>query len=159
MTPTGSPFDFATDSGAVMALRSQSGLDFVRTAQLQRDTEGRLVDQRGRALQGVDGGDVVLSDGAAQVMPDGTVLVSGQPEARIGLFDEAAAQQSARLEPLAPQDGVIRQGMVLGSGVDLGEEMLELNKASRMAETGAKLFQVYDDLLSRAASQLGSIGK
>ncbi|MBX9645237.1 MAG: flagellar basal body protein [Novosphingobium sp.] len=159
MTNTGAPFDLSTDAGAALALRSSKGLEFVRTAQLHRDADGRLVDMRGRALQGSDLADLVVSDGAAQIMPDGTVLVAGQPEARVGLFDEAASNLAGSPEPLAANRGVVRQGMVLGSGVELGDEMLELNKASRMAETGAKLFQLGDDLLARAASQLGSIGK
>jgi flagellar basal body rod protein FlgG len=159
MTNTGAPFDLSTDAGAAMALRSNNGLEYVRTAQLHRDAEGRLVDMRGRALQGSDGTDLVVSDSTAKILPDGTVLVAGQPEARIGLFDEAASNLAGSPEPLAVQDGVVRQGMVLGSGVELGDEMLELSKATRMAETGAKLFQLSDDLLARTASQLGSIGK
>ena len=47
----------------------------------------------------------------------------------------------------------------MGSEVELSDEMIELNKATRMAETGAKLFQLQDDLLAKTASQLGSIGK
>lgn len=153
---TGSPLDFATDAGTMLALRSPQGLTFSRSAQLQRDSEGRLVDGQGRALQATDGGDLVITSGSPAVMGDGTVLVDGQPQGRIGLFDPASV---ATGRPVPFERGSIRQGLVVGSDVELGDEMMELNKASRMAETGAKLFQLYDDLLSKTASQLGSISK
>lgn len=153
---TGSPLDFATDAGSMLALRSPQGLTFSRSAQLQRDGEGRLVDSQGRALQASDGADLVITSGSPVVMGDGTVVVDGQPQGRIGLFNPASV---AAGKPEVLEGGSIRQGMVVGSDVELGDEMMELNKASRMAETGAKLFQLYDDLLSKTASQLGSISK
>lgn len=156
MTKTGAPFDFATDAGSLLALRAPDGLVFSRSAQLQRDGEGRLIDGQGRVLQGADGADLVVSQGTAKVLGDGTVLVDGQPEGRIGLFDPASVDAG---RPETAEAGQVHQGTVVGSDVELGDEMLELNKSSRMAETGAKLFQLYDDLLARTASQLGSIVK
>lgn len=153
---TGSPFDFATDAGSVLALSSPQGVIFTRSAQLHRDGDGRLIDQQGRALQGSDGGDLVVTSGKAVVSADGTVLVDGQPQGQLGLFDAASAQ-AGRAELIAT--GSVKQGMVVGSDVELGDEMLELNKASRFAETGARLFQINDDLLGKTASLLGSISK
>ena len=156
MTQTDAPLDFATDASSVLALRGPNGLSYSRSAQLQRDDDGRLVDSQGRALQSVDGGDLVISPGAPTVLGDGTVVVEGQPQGRIGLFDAATLRTGERELTSA---GSVKQGMVVGSDVELGDEMLELNKASRMAETGAKLFQLYDDLLAKTASQLGSIAR
>lgn len=156
MTQTDAPLDFATDASSVLALRGPHGLIFSRSAQLQRDGEGKLVDSQGRALQSVDGGDLVISPGVPKVLGDGTVVVEGQPQGRIGLFDPATLGAG---EPELASAGSVKQGMVVGSDVELGDEMLELNKASRMAETGAKLFQLYDDLLAKTASQLGSIAR
>jgi flagellar basal-body rod protein FlgF len=156
LTQTGQPFDFATDGEAMLAMRSTNGVTFSRTAQLRRDADGRLIDGQGRVLLGEDGSELVVTPGNTVVTTDGTVLVEGQPQGRLGLFDPVAAK-SNRLEPA--QLGTVRQGMVVGSDVELGDEMLEINKASRMAEAGARLFQVWDDLTGKAASQLGSISK
>lgn len=151
---TGASLDFATDSSSLLALRSPSGLTYSRSAQLQRDSEGRLIDSLGRALQSNDGADLIVTSGAPTVLGDGTLLVDGQPQGRIGLYNQASIEAG---RPTMTDDGSIRQGMVVGSDVELGDEMAELNRASRMAETGARLFQLGDDLLGKAASMLGSI--
>lgn len=161
LTQTGNSLDFASSSDAVFALQSPTGTIFSRSAQLRRDGDGRLIDTQGRALLAADGRELVVSSGAPSVLADGTVIVEGQPQGRIGLYDASrayAAGGSGDLPDLA--DGAsVKQGMVVGSEVELSDEMIELNKATRMAETGAKLFQLQDDLLAKAASQLGSIGK
>ena len=156
---TGNPLDFATDAGSVLALRSPTGILFSRAAQLQRSADGRLIDGEGRALQSVEGADLIVSSGTPTVTDDGVVLVGGQPEGRIGLFDASLAGASAVQAPDVRSGASIKQGMVVGSNVELSDEMLELNKASRMAETGARVFQIYDDLLAKAASQIGSISR
>jgi flagellar basal-body rod protein FlgF len=161
LTQTGSPLDFASSSDAVFALQSPAGTIFTRSLQLRRDGDGRLVDAQGRALLAADGRELVVSSGTPTVLADGTVIVEGQPQGRIGLFDASRASGaggSVDLPDLA-SGASVKQGMVVGSEVELSDEMIELNKATRMAETGAKLFQLQDDLLAKAASQLGSIGK
>lgn len=159
MTQTGNPLDFATDAGSVLALRSPSGIQFSRAAQLQRTADGHLVDSEGRALQSGEGGDLIVSSGTPTVTDEGVVLVGGQPEGRIGLFDVSLAGASVVQVPDARSEGTIKQGMVVGSDVELSDEMLELNKASRMAETGARVFQIYDDLLAKTASQSGQMAR
>jgi flagellar basal-body rod protein FlgG len=140
-----------------------------RSVQLRRDGEGRLVDGAGRFLQASGGGDVAIGAGTPEILRDGTVLIGGQPEARIGLFKtpnalaELAPGATPATEELStdlPEEataGAIYQGMVTASNVDLGQEMVELTRASRIAETGARVFQVYDDLLGKAATKLGEI--
>ncbi len=156
LLPTGGQFDLATDADTVLAVRGPGGVLYSRSAQLHRDQDGRLVDGQGRALQSSDSDDLAITAGSVTVSGDGTVIVDGQPQGRIGLFSLASAN-TGRAE--LSESGSVQQGMVAGSDVDLGDEMLELNKASRMAETGAKLFQLHDDLLAKTASQLGSISK
>lgn len=159
LTQTGNPLDFAADAGTVMALRSPTGYVLARTAQLRRDADGRLIDGQGRALQSIDGGDLIVSSGMPTVTDDGVVLVAGQPQGRIGLFSPSQSGGFADFLPEVRPAGTVKQGMVVGSDVELSDEMLELNKASRMAETGARVFQLHDDLLAKTASQLGTIAR
>jgi len=165
---TGNPTDLATDRGAVLLLRSGESFLQTRSVQLSRDDEGRLVDVQGRALQAAGGGDLVATAGALRILSDGALLVDGQPEGKVGLFlpssDDGLSSSDAgsgatSIIPEAAEGGVVHQGMLVPSDVDLAAEMIELNRSSRMAETGAKIFQLYDELTSRAATLLGDTRK
>jgi flagellar basal-body rod protein FlgG len=158
---TGNPLDIATDPLATIALRGGSQLVFTRSAQLRRDGEGRLIDGQGRVLQADGGGDVVLGAGPIEILKDGTILVAGQAQARIGMFEPGSSgiRSVVTRMPQPITGGVLHAGAVIASDVDLGTEMIELTKASRLAETGARVFSVYDDLLGQAASKLGTLSR
>jgi flagellar basal-body rod protein FlgF len=173
---TGNPLDIATDSGTVLRLRSADGYVQSRSAQLHQDGDGLLIDGQGRVLQAEGGGDLNIGSGTPQILKDGTVLVAGQAVGKIGLFDAIDAQDSAVARAArghggaghgagrahaggAAEVGTIHTGMLVSADVDLGAEMVELTKASRQAETGSRVFSVYDDLLGAATSKLGDLGK
>lgn len=168
---TGNPLDIATDANSLLELRSGNSLSQARSAQLHRDVDGRLCDAQGRALQSDGGGDLIVRAGVPTILKDGTVEIEGQAEGKIGLFkpaDAAEGNDSAKGEPRrggksqmpgSAENGILYQGSIVASDVDLGSEMIELTKASRQAETGARVFTLYDDLLGQAASKLGDFSK
>jgi flagellar basal-body rod protein FlgG len=49
--------------------------------------------------------------------------------------------------------------MVEASNVSLGDEMVGMMQALRQAESGARLVQVYDDLMGRAITSFGQSGR
>ena len=55
----------------------------------------------------------------------------------------------------AVAEPMIRQGMVESSNVSMGDEMVTMMAAMRQAEGGARLVQVYDELMGRALTTLG----
>jgi len=173
---TGNQLDIATDVSATLMLRSGNSLIRARAAQLHQDADGLLVDGQGRVLQAEGGGDLNVGAGTPQILKDGTVLVSGQPVGKIGLFAAPAAQDGpgagvnvsghSRMSrggrghgAQLTDGGTLHTGMLVAADVDLGAEMVELTKASRQAETGARVFSVYDDLLGAASNKLGELGK
>lgn len=162
---TGNPLDIAASGGTVLLMRGANGYYVTRTAAMRRDAEGRLVDGRGGVLQSVGGGDVTIDPGAVQILADGTVLVDGAAQGRIGLLDAPPAGTAASAHSpttlvaasnLGPASG-LHQGALVPSNVDLGQEMVELTKAGKQAEAAARLFQIYDDLLGRAATKFGEM--
>lgn len=169
---TGNPLDLATDRGSVLMFRSGSSFYASRCGQLRRDVDGHLVDGRGGYLQASGGGDVTIGAGIPRMLGDGTVLIDGQAEGRIGLFDAGKLATSdsggsqmqggdlaaSLTEAGANGSGLLHQGAIVPSNVDLSAEMVELTRASRQAEAGARLFQVYDDLLGKAATKLAEMG-
>lgn len=170
---TGNPLDIATDASATLLLRSADGYTQSRAAQLHQDADGMLVDGQGRILQAEGGGDLNVGSGTPQILKDGTVLVAGQAVGKVGLFqvDDASGVAGPNGRAVGHVGGgrtrsdrsaegaVLHTGMLVAADVDLGAEMVELTKASRQAETGARIFSVYDDLLGATASKLGELGK
>jgi flagellar basal-body rod protein FlgF len=159
---TGNPLDVALSGRATLLLREGDRLIASATAQLRRDGEGRLADDAGRLLQAAGGGDLVIGQGATVFLRDGVVLVNGQPEARIGMFAGNPAEFGTGGLPVdgfpdIAEDAVLHQGMVIPSDVDLAAEMVDMTAAGRTAESGAKIFQLADELLGKASSTLGEI--
>jgi flagellar basal-body rod protein FlgG len=164
---TGNALDIAVSPPATLLFRAGDRLFAANSAQLRRDGEGRLIDGMGRILQAAGGGDLVVGSGSPVVQRDGVVLIDGQPAGRIGMFsfgDASSADAilqgiSAEAVPETVDDAVLQQGTLISSDVDLAAEMVELAQAGRGAETGAKIFQLYDELLGKASSAFGGAGR
>lgn len=157
---TGNAWDVATDGGGTLLFRVGDVFRTANSAQLHRDGDGRLVDNAGGALQAIDGGDLVVDSGTPTILRDGTILVDGQAVGRIGVFEAGDGEKD--FFPLLPdsiEDAVLHQGYLTPSEVDSATEMVELTKAGRLAETGARVFQIYDDLSGRVASKLGELAR
>lgn len=166
---TGNKFDFAIQGGGFFAIASADGqIHYTRQGHFQRAEDGRLVTAAGYALQQSGGGDLVIQHDRVDVTAEGIVLDGGQPVGRIAL---AAPVEGARLAPISGSvfaasegrmdealEASVRQGMLEGANVSMGEEMLSLMTATRQAETGARLVQVYDELMGRAFTTLGQRG-
>jgi flagellar basal-body rod protein FlgF len=166
---TGNPLDLAISGPGFFELRSESGTIYSRQGQFRLAADGTLVTPQGYVLQAAGGGDLVLERAAVSILEDGTVLDRGVPVARIAVLaaaDEGALQPVGGSHFIAPEgamtalpEAVVRQGMVENSNVSLGDEMVSTMAAVRQAETGARLIQVYDELLGRAISSLGQGGR
>ena len=165
LSQTGAATDLAIAGEGFFVVRSDDAILYTRQGQFRRDEDGRLVTPQGLALQSADGGDIQVGDAPFEVAADGIVTRGGAPIARIALvdFDDRAA--------LAPRDGgafaagdaaphevpapAIRQGMLEGSNVNTGDEMVAMMEAVRRAETGQRLVTTYDDLMGRALNLFG----
>jgi flagellar basal-body rod protein FlgF len=140
---------------------------YTRQGQFQRAEDGSMVTPQGYTLQSAEGADLVLSSTAVVILSDGTVLDQGRPVARIASFEPARGS----LEPVAGSyfragEGVeeasgseLRQFMVEASNVAMGDEMVAMMAAMRQAENGARLIQVYDELIGRAVTTFGETGR
>lgn len=169
LSPSTNPLDIAISGEGFFQLRAGDAMVYSRQGQFSRAADGSIVTPQGYVLQQAGGGDLVLDGSQVSVLEDGTVLDSGVPVARLAVFapaDPSALQpvgESAFAMPggamdIVP-DAVLRQGMVENSNVAIGDEMVTMMTALRQSEGGARLVQVYDDLLGRALSTLGQSGK
>jgi flagellar basal-body rod protein FlgG len=169
MSSTGNPLDLAISGSGFFQLRSGEELVYSRHGQFRRAEDGTVVNQQGHRLQQVGGGDLVLENAAVEILADGTVLDAGRPVARVGVF---APAEQAQVQPLGGSmfaiaadalDEVerpeLRQGMIEASNVAIGDEMVAMMAALRQAESGARLVQLYDDLIGRAITAFGQGGR
>src|SRR6185503_5491133 len=84
---TGGATDLAIAGEGFFIVRSDDATLYTRQGQFRRDDTGRLVTAQGLALQSIDGGDIVVGEGAFQVATDGIVTRDGEPLARIAVVD------------------------------------------------------------------------
>jgi flagellar basal-body rod protein FlgG len=161
---TRNPFDLAISGSGFFAVRSADGILFTRNGQFRRDETGRLVTAQGFALQSTEG-DVQLGDDRPAILADGTIVSGGQPTARLRIVDfpdfSAVHPVSGTLFAAAPgmerdaASPIVRQGMLEASNVSTATEMLATMAALRSAQTGQRIVQIYDDLMSRALTAFG----
>ena len=169
MSTTGNPLDVAISGPGFFQLRAGEETVYTRHGQFRRAEDGTVVTPQGYRLQQAGGGDLVLDRGEVEIRADGSVLDGGQPVGRIALF---APGESGTAEALggslfaigadAAQEierPELRQGMVEASNVSMGDEMVGMMAALRQAESGARLIQLYDELMGRAITTFGQGGK
>lgn len=169
MSETGNPLDLAISGAGFFQLRAGDTLVYSRQGHFRRAEDGTVVSPQGHVLQQAGGGDLVLERAAVEILADGTVLDEGRPVGRIALYEPA---EGGAVEPLAGSlfaiaDGAaeetagsqLRQGMVEASNVSLGDEMVAMMAALRQAESGARLVQLYDQLMDQAITTFGRSGR
>jgi flagellar basal-body rod protein FlgF len=156
-------FDLAVASNGFFVVRNGDNLYYTRSGRFSRDTNGYLVTADGARLQG-SGGDLQVEGATVTIDADGTVHDGDKDSQRVMLVDFADKTALSDAgdglytatgigQPLASAD--IRQGMVEASNVSDAAEMTTLMASLRSAETGQKIVQLYDDLMTQAATSFG----
>lgn len=169
LAATGNPLDIAISGDGLFQLRDGNDLVYSRQGQFRLAPDGTVTTARGQVLQQAGGGDLVLDHAAVTIAADGTISDNGQPVGRIAIFALPAGavpdpvggslfrmSDGAAEEVAGPQ---LRQGMVEASNVAMGDEMVGMMAALRQAESGAKLVQVWDDLVGRAITSFDGSGR
>ena len=169
LSQTGRPLDLAINGDGFFQLRAGDRLIYSRQGAFALDGDGRVVTPQGYALQQAGGGDLTLDTAAVTIAGDGTILDGGHPLGRIAVFQARTADDVAAVDGslfAISEDAAeaidtpsLRQGALEASNVSLGDEMVGMMSALRGAETGARLVQVYDDLMGKAISTFGQSGR
>lgn len=166
LVTTGAPLDLAIVGDGFFAVRSGGQILYTRNGQFSRDSEGRLVAGGDMIVQS-GAGDVYLDTGAITVSSDGMLIQDGAPAAKLSImhFDDPAQLKAVGESAFAAvgvvakemADPVVKQGMLESSNVSSATEMVMLMGAIRKAESGQRIVQVYDDLMSKALTIFGQV--
>lgn len=169
LVETGRPLDLAINGSGFFQLRAGDRMVYSRQGNFALASDGRVITPQGYALQAAGGGDLTLDSATVTIAADGTVLDGDKPLGQIAVYtarDGAAATPiDGSLFTLGEADAQavatpsLRQGATEASNVSLGDEMISMMAALRGAETGAKLIQVYDDLMGKAITTFGQVGR
>ncbi|SMB96602.1 flagellar basal-body rod protein FlgG [Thermanaeromonas toyohensis ToBE] len=172
LVETGVPTHLALEGDGFFVLEGPQGPVYTRAGQFRISPDGYLVSMHGWRVRGAGAipreavGLAVGRDGRVlAVMPDGTQREVGRivlarfrapsalASAGDGCYRESPA--SGPPEEVRPGErgaGVVLQGFLERSNVDLAQEMVSLIAAQRVYEVCAKVIQVGDEMLATANS-------
>ena len=165
MQTTGQPLDVAIQGpGFFQVTRPDGSTALTRDGSLRLDALGRLTTQAGDLLQPA----ITVPRGTTadqlSIGTDGTVRAgTGRALGRIELVNVpapdglpplggnlfAATAQSGAATP-AGNDTTLRQGMLEGSNVDVGDAMVDMIDAQRSFQLASKAIQMQDQMLEIA---------
>jgi flagellar basal-body rod protein FlgG len=165
MSATRNPLDLAISGAGFFQLRAGNDIVYSRQGQFRLSDDGSVVTPQGHVLQQAGGGDLLLERAGVTILEDGQVLDGERPVGRIALFAPASPDVAVQSlggslfgfagEAVEADASGLRQGMVEASNVSMGDEMVSMMAAVRQAEGGARLVQLYDDLMGRAITAFG----
>jgi flagellar basal-body rod protein FlgG len=160
---TGNPLDVAIQGDGFLQVRRADGTTaLTRDGALRLDPRGRLSTQRGELVQPAVTVPAGTSDADVAIASDGTVSAAGRAVGRIQLVTVRAPQalQSAGDNlfvptagsgaPQAMRNGVVAQGSLEASNVDLADAMTEMMDSQRSFQMASKAVQMQDQILQIA---------
>lgn len=172
---TGEPFDLAVDGPGFFRVRLADGQEgYTRNGHFTVDANRLLVDAAGNPLLTIGGQTITLPQGWEQVtvQPDGQVVArmpggalstvgqvglavftnpAGLEAAGDGIYRATdASGQAQAVAPGSAGAGLVRQGFLEGSNVQVVNEMVNLIVAQRAYELNARAIQSADQMLEIA---------
>jgi flagellar basal-body rod protein FlgF len=162
---TRNPLDLAIEGDGFFEVMTDAGARYTRQGNFRLDALGRLVNEAGAPVMG-EGGEIVLKSAQIGIDAQGRILEGDRPagQLRIARFTDPHTLAHLGSGMYAMGDGStlrsdgyarVRQGFLEGSNVNSTQEMVKMIETVRHFESGQKVIQAYDDMLSRALTKLG----
>lgn len=161
---TNRDLDLALFGNGFFQVQGEEGILYTRNGRFNLTEEGVLVTIEGYEVQG-EGGAIQLNSDQVDVMPDGSIYVDG---AQVAVLDIAVFAPDTQLEkfgynyfttdaaPDGEEDYEVVNGYLEGSNANLIREMTALMTVRRTYEAAQKMMITYDQLLDKAANELGT---
>jgi flagellar basal-body rod protein FlgG len=162
---TSEALHLALEGPGFFVIDAPQGEALTRRGDFRLDSEGRLVTQTGLPVLG-EGGAIHLDGGTPKIEPDGNVRVNGEI---VGRLRVAQVDVQAQLTPLdgdlyaavqLPEGNDaarVRQGFLETSNVESVQEMVRLMETMRHFEAVQRFVRGYDDMTTKAISELGKV--
>jgi len=162
---TDSSFDFALQGKGFFTINTPEGSMYTRNGHFQVDEEGFLVSSPGNYIMG-DAGPIWVGREEFAVYPDGTVAVQDETIDKLHLVDFTSDKIIPVADGLfkavpeseeAPSNARVRQGYLEKSNIDPVNQVVRMMEAARAFEANQRVVQVYDQIMSKGANEIGSL--
>ncbi|HEY9900001.1 MAG TPA: flagellar hook-basal body protein [Pantanalinema sp.] len=165
LVQTSNRFNVAIASTGYFLTRGADGVEKVtRDGDFQPDTNGRLATRSGDLVLGTDRRPILLTGDLhnMQIAEDGRITVGDQQLGTLMVVEppKIALETQFPLAPpgLPPSTNVsIKQGFLEHSNVNVVTEMVSMMTANRAYGFGQKVISAHDQILQKAANDLGRI--
>jgi flagellar basal-body rod protein FlgF len=164
---TGNDFDLAMEGKGFFVVQAPQGKRYTRNGTFAKSAKGELVTTEGYQVLGDNGGPIIVSGGKMTVGTDGSVLVDNKVVGKLQLVDfanEASLKKEGASLFIAPNGqqeqpatGGVRQGALEMANVNVVSEMVNLITNLRAYEVNSKVVQSHDELLNKAANDVGKV--
>jgi len=162
---TGYSLDFAIEGDGFFAIQGADGIAYSRSGSFSLDEEGYLcLPGEGRVLD-TSGNPILLGSDQIRVDQSGSIYSKGgQFIARLGVYAFADNNQLEKNprglftgNGAALADATVHWKMIERSNVDLVQQMVEMISSQRALQSAAQMSKMYDQLMTKASSDLGRV--
>lgn len=163
---TGLPLDFALEGDGFFAVQTDDGTAYTRAGNFALDQDGYLcLPDAGRVLD-PDGQPIRL--GTDKIQADGTGAIYSENGGYLGRLGVFSFQDNTQMERTA--QGLFTNGgqaqastatvcwkTLEQSNIDLVKQMTSMMSAQRAFQSAAEISKMYDQLMGKAATNLGNV--
>lgn len=165
---SGNTLDFALDGDGFFVVNTPQGKAYTRQGNFHRDITGKLLTFQGYEVLGNKGRPIILANENVQVGERGEISVDGLPQGSLDVVDfpKPYALQRAggslftadpELTPQPVTTTLVRQNFLEKSNVNSIMQMAQVLAATRDYESNLKAVRSYDEMVGKAANELGKL--
>jgi flagellar basal-body rod protein FlgF len=162
---TDNPNNLALSGDGYFTVETPAGTAYTRDGNFHLDNQGRLVTDKGYAVQGTRG-DVVLEKNNFTVSENGDVIVDGNSVDRLAIASGSGPMQRVggnclefvdpeSVQVLDAENVHVQQGVLEGSNVSTVDSMVEIMNNVRLFEANQKALESQDETMQQAVSDVG----
>lgn len=168
-TETGMPLDFAIQGDGFFAIQTEGGVEYTRDGDFSLNDQGQLCLTGHGLVLGQDGAPITLSSDRIRSDTSGRLYDqdSGSYLGQIGVYTfadngqlakgESGLFQAGGQQAQAAQTPTVLWKYTEDSNVDMLREMTQMLTAQRTLQGGAQVLKLYDSLLTKATTEVGSL--
>jgi len=166
---TGNPLDLFIDGPGFFVVETPRGERYARAGSFQLDDEGRIVNQSGHAVMGLNNQPIRVNPvSEIRINQGGEIIQDGLPVGSLRIVEfidmsvlekqgETLFRSTDPNPPFPAQNSRIEQGMVEGSNVDPINSLVRLIEAQRAYEAAARAVDMFNQSLTRVSGELGRL--